>query len=121
MSIPFERPITITRSGVGAYNSDGVWVPAADVLVTIQATIQPDIGRSKFNVDVNAYDSGTDNTGTIAIYSTSELIAANEELSVTGDRFTYDNERYEIMQVNHYKDIIPHYKGVAMLVGGNEP
>lgn len=121
MSIPFQRTCTLTRSGVGAYNSDGVWVPAADVVVSVQATIQPDVGRSNYGVDVSNYESGDDSTGTVAIYSESLLIASNEEQGVIGDRFTYDNELYEIRKVNHYKDVIPHYKGQAWVIGGNEP
>jgi len=121
MSIPFERSVTITRSGVGAYDDDGVWAPAVDTTVVIMATIQPDVGRSKLGVENTYPDSGSDTSGVIAIYSASQIIAADEALSVTGDRFTYDNELYEVTKVNHYRDIIPHYKGFAMVVGSNEP
>lgn len=121
MTIPFERPFTITRSGVGAYNSDGRWVSGDDSEVSIMATVLPPSGREKHALEARFLAAGSQTTGIMNIYSTSLIRAADEAASVTGDLFVFDSRTYEIVEVNHYRDVIPHYKGVAIVVGDKEP
>ena len=108
MSIPFERAVTLTRSVAGAYTTLGVWVDGGDTSVSINATILPEK-----NQDVIAQLGGTNNMGMMTIRSESQILAADEALSVVGDKFTFDGRSYEVIKVNQYRDVIPHYKGWA--------
>jgi hypothetical protein len=121
MSIPFERPFTITRSGIGEYGADGEWVPGVDSELTLMATVLPPTGKEKHALEARFMAAGSRTTGIMNIYSTSYIRSADEAASVIGDRFVFETKTYEVVEVNHYRDVLPHYKGVAIIVGNKEP
>ena len=115
MNIPFETSVSITRSTAGSYNTLGKWIAGGTSIISIQATILPEK-----NIELIAQLGGTNNSGMMTIRSVSEIIAANETGSVVGDKFNFDGRDYEVIRINKYTQVIPHYKGRAKEIDDRE-
>jgi len=115
MTIPFESSVTLTRSSAGAYVS-GTWTPGATSTVSVNATVLPAKAH-----DVVARFGGTYTKGMAVILSHSAIIAADEEDQVVGDKFTFEGDTFEIVAVDRYTQVIPHYHGWAKIADDKEP
>ena len=115
MPIPFEKPLDIHLSNAGAYSTAGIWVQPPDTDVTINATVLPEK-----NQEIIAELGGTNNRGIVTIRSESEIKAADEAAGTKGHTLDFDGRTYEVVKVNHYTDVFPHYKGWAKATDGKE-
>lgn len=122
MAVNFASAYTVSRYGVSAYGSDGVWVDVAATSVTINANIQPvSVGAGKGSAQImqmiNAL--GLERVdGLIAIRSNEALYTARKATGQKADRLTYRGDTYEIISVSYRGTLaaLAHYIAVAQLI-----
>lgn len=117
MSVPFSKPLTLTRFAAGEYQ-DGTWVPGADSEVTVRACVQPLGFREADQKMMNRL--GVESLGgLVRVHSESELQATDKSAGLEGDQFTWQGQVYEIVEKQYWPPPKEHYKGIARIVDSN--
>lgn len=112
----FRKPITITRTEPGHYDeTSGLWVEGEESTPTVAMSIQP------LSVDeMDALPEGRRTSRSVKIYSSVELLPADQSTGQNADQFTWLGRTYEIVGCNPYQmGVIPHYKSYAVEVTAN--
>lgn len=110
MSLFNKIQLEVTR-----YNSisivNGRHVPGDDGTNTlfIKGTVQPISAKDMETLPENRRDSGN-----IKIYTSTKMLTSKQGQNGKADRLVFDNDLYEVIQTQPWKNsIIPHYKVIA--------
>lgn len=119
--INFPSPLTITRFAPGDYDDDGVWQDEATSSVVVSANVQPITDRTGTRALEKILDRQglTYSDGMVRVYSNQQLYPASSETGRKGDRFTFAGRLYEVVGVDTYGTLIPHYRAFGRLVDQN--
>lgn len=101
--------ITRRRFAVGSRGADGRWVDGATTDVSIAASVQPLEGK-----DRAILPEGDRSKDGIKLYTTSDLVPADQHAGTSGDRVVVNGVVFEVRNVVRERSIIPHYRAFAL-------
>lgn len=117
MSVPFAKPLALTRFAAGVYQ-DGTWETGADSEVTVRACVQPLGTREADQKMVNRL--GLESLdGLVRIHSESALQATDKSAGLEGDQFTWQGQLYEVIEQQYWPLPKEHWKGIGRIVDSN--
>ena len=111
----FRKPITVTRTGQGDYNADGVWVEGIPAELSVRMSVQP------LRMDeMDALPEGRRSSRAVKIYSDTQLLPAEQTSGQNADQVMWQGKQWEIVGCDPYlMGVIPHYKALAVEVKAN--
>lgn len=109
----FRRPLQVTRKLAGSYNDDGKWVDGAtSILLTIQASVQPLLGK-----DVKTLPENRRSVESYVLYTNSNLTVLDELTGLRGDTVAINGRNYEIVARHDWQNsVISHYKYIVQRI-----
>ena len=97
----FNRPVTLKRPVFGGYYVGGVWHEHSPITVVVNTSLQPSKPQ-----ELQLLPEGRRVTGQYTLY-------AEEEIRI-GDRLEIGGAPYEILHVEVWQNLLPHYKAIAV-------
>lgn len=111
----FRKPKKILREAVGSY-VNGVWVPGARSVFTVQASVQP-IRDTDGKQDIEPMPDGRHLADYFKVYSSTKLQVTADGENVQPDIIVQDGYGHEIMSIGKFQsDVISHYKYIAVKI-----
>ena len=111
----FRKPITVTRTGQGDYNDEGVWVEGIPAELSVRMSVQP--LRLE---EMDALPEGRRSSKAVKIYAESQLLPADQGARQNADQVTWQGKQWEIVGCDPYlMGVIPHFKALAVEVKVN--
>ncbi len=109
----FRRPLQVTRKLAGSYNSSGKWVDGAtSVVLTIQASVQPLLGK-----DVKTLPENRRSVESYVLYTNTNLTVLDELTGLRGDTVAINSRNYEIVARHDWQNsVISHYKYIVQRI-----
>jgi len=113
-----RSPHDFTRYAAGSRDTKGRWTAGATSTISANCHIQPlNYGAMGNSQRQMVSSMGLEHVqGFCRVFSDDELRAANKASGLMGDTFTFESNTYEIVSVNHYTKLLPHYDCIAALV-----
>lgn len=105
MSILGEEPVTLERRAANTVGNDGIVVRGAVTTSTIRGSFQPLAGE-----EIALLPDGERQADHRKFYTETELRTADQHAQTEADVVIVDGARYTVMQVQHQRKLIPHYK-----------
>lgn len=104
--------LRIVRAQAGVYDQNGRWVEGAPQLLDVLAVVQPLASH-----EVVLLPEGKRTKGSVKLYTTSRLQAADVKAQLQADRFCWHGDEYELFSVDDQSTYGGYYKGIAVEVG----
>uniref|UniRef100_A0A6M3M0V9 Head-tail joining protein n=1 Tax=viral metagenome TaxID=1070528 RepID=A0A6M3M0V9_9ZZZZ len=103
------QDVTLHRYGIGSRGTDGRFTRGAATVSTIQATVQPMNGK-----ELSTLPEGDRTRRGIKLYTTTQLLTADQDAKRLSDRIIYQTETFEVRHVDQQPRVIPHYRAYAV-------
>lgn len=103
-----KQTVTFERKGARTFDR-GVAVQAAATQMTAKGSVQPER-----NLALIRETFGSHVEGALKVYTYDRL--RTKESDGGADVILYDGRRWEVSEVRHYDELLPHYKSIAILV-----
>lgn len=101
------KDVTVYRKGPVRY-IEGKIVDDRSKKVTVKGNIQPERHITKIREVFGSHIEAS-----IKVYTTERL--RTQEKGCEPDVIYYDGRKWEVLEVEKYDDVIPHYKSIAIL------
>lgn len=110
-----SSPFTVKRKTTSGTWVDGRWQPSNNqTTFTITASVQR-LSMKETQLLPESFRA----TASYRVYTETELLIANEVLTREADIITIDGEDYKIIDVEHWRQLMPHYKAIAVRIERN--
>lgn len=108
--IPFAVDLQITRSKPGEYDSQGRWLSVHNFTIDLKANVQPMGPKELLRLPENWRSRGV-----LLVFTTEILNVGQAETGQEPDRFSWNEDRYEIQSVEDWSQF-GFWKSIALKV-----